>query len=376
MPLVGMAVDLVAPSLPAIATGLQVSTSLAKNAISVYLFGYAIGNFLTGFLTDAWGRQRLIRLGLSAFIVVSLLPVFFPHITILLLARFLQGITIGAVAVLARAIFADVLPSEKLVRLGTLSGTMWGLGPVIGPIIGGYLQFYIGWQAGFVFFALVATLAFAAVFKWIPETHMNPHPLRLKTISHNLIEVLRDIKFMSMALLMGLIYSLIIAFNTAGPFLIQNQFNYSSIFFGHLAFFLGISFLITTFVCRYFLKRNTSQRLFLVSIHLFFILALLAVVASYFLPHSIELVIIASLLMFSACGFIFPLSMGTGLSMFRHIAGTATATMYLINILITVLMSFLISFVTMHNAIPLMWLYLLLLSAAVAVYWCMISGRA
>jgi hypothetical protein len=39
------------------------------------------------------------------------------------------------------------------------------------------------------------------------------------------------------------------------------------------------------------------------------------------------------------------------------------------------LMSFLVSFVTMHNAIPLMWLYLLLLSAAVIVYWMMMAKR-
>ncbi len=45
MPIMGMAVDLVAPSLPAIANGLQVPASLAKNVIAIYLVGYALGNF-------------------------------------------------------------------------------------------------------------------------------------------------------------------------------------------------------------------------------------------------------------------------------------------------------------------------------------------
>ena len=128
MPLVGMAVDLIAPSLPAIASGLQVSTKMTKNVISIYLLGYALGNFFTGILTDALGRQKLIRIGLLGFVVVSLIPVFFPNITLLLLTRFLQGITLGAVGVLIRAICADVLSEEKLVRLGTFFGTMWGLG--------------------------------------------------------------------------------------------------------------------------------------------------------------------------------------------------------------------------------------------------------
>ena len=49
MPMIGMVVDLVAPSLPAIAKTLQVSNSLSKNIISTYLLGYAIGSFFWGF---------------------------------------------------------------------------------------------------------------------------------------------------------------------------------------------------------------------------------------------------------------------------------------------------------------------------------------
>ena len=53
-PLMGMAVDLVSPSLPAIATDLHVLPSVAKSVISIYLLGYALGNFFTGFLTELW----------------------------------------------------------------------------------------------------------------------------------------------------------------------------------------------------------------------------------------------------------------------------------------------------------------------------------
>ena len=77
-PIIGITVDLVAPSLPAIAAGLHVSPSLAKGVISIYLLGYALGNFFTGFLTDALGRQKLLRIGLLGFLLASLAPVVFP----------------------------------------------------------------------------------------------------------------------------------------------------------------------------------------------------------------------------------------------------------------------------------------------------------
>ena len=90
MPIIGMAVDLIAPSLPAIAANLQVSAGITKNIIAIYLLGYALGNFITGFLTDALGRQKLLRIALLGFIIVSLIPIFFPRIEPLLLARFLR----------------------------------------------------------------------------------------------------------------------------------------------------------------------------------------------------------------------------------------------------------------------------------------------
>ena len=88
--------------------------------------------------------------------LASLAPVVFPSIQVLLIARFLQGVTIGAAAVITRAVYSDILPPEKLIRLGPLLATMWGIGPIIGPMIGGYLQFYFGWQAGFCFFAVIS----------------------------------------------------------------------------------------------------------------------------------------------------------------------------------------------------------------------------
>ena len=73
--------------------------------------------------------------------------------------------------------------------------------------------------------------------------------------------------------------------------------------------------------------------------------------------------------MFFTCGFLFPMSTGKGLSLFRHIAGTASATMYLINIMMTSIIAFILSFIDIENAIPMMFTYLLLISICMGIYW-------
>jgi len=41
-PLVGMGIDLITPSLPAISQDLAVSNTVTKNLIAIYLLGYAV----------------------------------------------------------------------------------------------------------------------------------------------------------------------------------------------------------------------------------------------------------------------------------------------------------------------------------------------
>lgn len=371
-PIIGMAVDLIAPSLPAIVTGVNAPASIVKDVISIYILGYGAGNFIVGFLTDAWGRQKLLRLALLSFILISLLPVIFPRPDILLLTRFLQGLALGSAAVLVRTVFSDIFPPEKLIRLGTLLGTMFGLGPVIGPVIGGYLQVYFGWKAGFCFFSIAALIELIAVWVIVPETHFDRHPLNLNTLKTNLKEVLTHRKFMGIVILMGLVYALMLTFNTIGPFLIQTQLHYSPVYFGHLALWLGIVFLISTFVSRHLLKKHKVGTLYLVSVNVFFGISVITLISSYFFSHSIALVGIASALMYFACGFIFPMSMGKGLSLFRHVAGTATATMFFLNMMLSSFIGFLVSFVEVHSAIPLMWIYVALFSTAMIVYWTLV----
>ena len=238
-PLVGMGVDLIAPSLPAISTGLHVSHTVAKNLISLYLLGYAVGCFLFGAIADGFGRKKILTSGLLAFSAASLLPVFFPHPFILLLTRFLQGVLIGSFAIVARTVLADILLPERLVRTAIILGTMWGIGPIIGPLIGGYLQFYYGWQACFIFFAALGFLALITIVCVIPETLPEVKPLNLQVMKNNFLTIFRHRMFMGIILLMGCAYSLLIVFNTLGPFLIQASLGYSPIYFGHVALWMG-----------------------------------------------------------------------------------------------------------------------------------------
>ncbi len=374
-PLVGMGVDLIAPSLPAISHNLDVSTTVSKNLIAIYLLGYAVGNFLTGVLSDAWGRKKLLVINLIIFTLVSLLPALIANPTLLLFARLLQGGGLGAYAVVARSTLSDISSSERLMRLAPLFAMTWGIGPIIGPMIGGYLQFYFGWQACFYFFAVAGLLALVTLSVTIPETHLNRHALNISQISRNFKEILSHRVFIGTIFIMGFAYSLLIVFNTLGPFLIQDVLHYSPVFFGHIALCMGLIFLGGTILCRRLLKKQTPERIFHIIVPACLIVSVITIIAAYFFGKSLWVIIVPSLFMFFSTGIIYPAGMGKGLSLFRHLAGSSAALMNLVNVSIVSLASAAMSVVSTKSMFPLACMYFLLLALAGVCYWFLIRPK-
>lgn len=371
-PLVGMGVDLLAPSLPAISRDMQISSTISKNMISIYLFGYAVGNFLIGFLSDTLGRRKIIITSFLIFSVTSILPTLFPTSFMLLTVRFVQGLSIAAYAVVARAVFSDILSEERLKQTATLLATMWGIGPVIGPVIGGYLQYYFGWQACFYFFAAFSSIGFIAMLVIMPETHHSFQPLNYKLIKNNFTTMLKDRVFIGVAIFMGTAYATLIVFNTLGPFLIQTVFGHTPLFFGRIALCMGLTFLVGTFLSRRLIKRFQPEEIWLKVLPLLLTVTVSGVVFCYVWHTNIWVISMLSLLIFFGAGIIYPTAMAKGLTLFRHVAGSSSAMINLINILITSCVGMLMSFVNLTTVIPLAWIYLTLIILNGLSFWCLI----
>lgn len=368
-PLVGMGVDLISPSLPGITYALGTSHGFSKNLITLYLLGYMIGSFSIGFLSDSLGRKGLLLGGFAVFSGVSLLAVLIPIPSVLLIVRLLQGIAIASFGINARAIFSDLLDQARLMKFATLIATMWGIGPIIGPIIGGYLQYYFNWKAGFLFFAILGGLALLVMCFILPETHHARQPLKMKTIKGNMFVILKHRLFLGLGIIMGLAYSLLIIFNTLAPFIVQSDLGHTPIYFGRMAFLMGLAFLFGTIVCRICLKKVTPLTLFFTMITVFTLIAAASFIISLFLNMNVLTLFIPSLFMYFSVGIIYPTGMGMALSLFRELSGTNTAILNLINIGITSVAAFITSFIYIKNIAVLLLIYfLVILLAGVAGY--------
>src|SRR5690606_8607800 len=102
-----LTMDMYLPALPRIADELNVSSSVAQLTLTGTLVGLALGQLVVGPLSDSLGRRRPLMAGIEVHMLASVLCAVAPDITMLGIARALQGMGSASAAVVAVAVVGD-----------------------------------------------------------------------------------------------------------------------------------------------------------------------------------------------------------------------------------------------------------------------------
>src|SRR5438552_290116 len=115
--------QIIPPLLPFLATTFQVQSGYVGRAVPIYSISAGIFSLLFGYLSDQFGRKPFIKYGLLGFSGASLFTALAGSKELLFMARFLTGMTTGALATCATSYAADMFHYEKRGRaMGVLSG--------------------------------------------------------------------------------------------------------------------------------------------------------------------------------------------------------------------------------------------------------------
>lgn len=169
-------------SLSNIAGNLGVSESQATWMITSYLVANAIVIPISGFLSRAIGRKRYFMISIFLFTASSALCAISPNLTVLILARVLQGIGGGGLAPVEQSMLTDSFPPEKRGQAFAAFGLVVVVAPIIGPTIGGYITDTISWHWIFLINVPVGIIALFLVFFIVrePEILVRERAERLK----------------------------------------------------------------------------------------------------------------------------------------------------------------------------------------------------
>jgi MFS family permease len=141
--------------------------ALAGLAIGIYGFSQALFQIPFGFLSDRYGRKRMIYIGLFVFAAGSAVAALADSIHWVILGRALQGG--GAVSAAVMALAADLTREEHRIKVMATIGITIGLSFAVSMILGPMLNGWIGVPGIFWLTGLFALLGIAVVRFRVPD---------------------------------------------------------------------------------------------------------------------------------------------------------------------------------------------------------------
>lgn len=165
--------NIILPSLPAIAEYYQVSYTYVQLLISAYLAATAVMQLILGPLSDRYGRRPVMLVSIVIFLAATLLCIFAPNFETLLIGRIIQTIIVSGLA-LSRAVVRDMVSTNEAASMFGYITMGMAMVPMIGPIIGGFLVEIYGWQSSFVVTLVFGLFVFVLVILDMGETNSNP----------------------------------------------------------------------------------------------------------------------------------------------------------------------------------------------------------
>jgi DHA2 family multidrug resistance protein len=133
-------------SLPHIAGSLSSSVDEATWVLTSYIVANAIILPITGWLSNFFGRKRLLLTVVIGFTLSSALCGMAPSLPFLIFFRILQGVTGGGLQPLSQSVLLEEFPGPERGK----AMSFWGLGivaaPVLGPTLGGWITENYSWR--------------------------------------------------------------------------------------------------------------------------------------------------------------------------------------------------------------------------------------
>lgn len=233
-----LSIDMYLPALPALRRDFATGASQTQLTLTACLLGLALGQFVTGPISDALGRRRPLLIGLAAYAVASIGCALAPTIGLFTLLRFGQGFAGAAGIVIARAVVRDLHAGVAAARFFSLLMLVNGLAPILAPIFGAQLLRVAPWRGVFVTLAVIGALLLLSAALGLGETV--PPAFRqtggIRATVATLRRMLKDRSFIGYALSCGLAFAAMFAYIAGSPFVLQEIYGVSpqrfSVLFG------------------------------------------------------------------------------------------------------------------------------------------------
>ena len=266
--IVALGTDVILPALDVIGEDLHAPRpNDVHYLVTVFFFGFAIGQLLSGPLSDSIGRKPAIYIGYVIFVIGCVISMLTESWTVMLAARLLQGIGAASPRIVTMALIRDEHSGRPMARIMSIVMSVFILVPIVAPAIGQGLMYIGGWPFTFVGLIVLAV----AVSIWFafrqPETLApeNRRPFSANNIWVGLVEVLKTRATMGYTLAAGCIFGAFMGYLGSAAQIFKLAFDVGDMFSLYFAV-AAMSLVISSMANAAFVMRLGMYRLTLIAL--------------------------------------------------------------------------------------------------------------
>jgi DHA1 family bicyclomycin/chloramphenicol resistance-like MFS transporter len=224
---VPLSTDLYLPALPGMGEFFHVSADLINLTLIGFFVFYSLGTLFWGPLSDKYGRKPVLLVGLSIYVLASILSANAWNVYVLILFRILQAAGGSAAGAIATAMVKETYRGRQRESVLAIVQSMVLISPALAPVLGAFLLSFTTWRGVFWTLAGSGILALAGTLL-LEETITERNSGRVVESLGRLRVVLQNRRFTSLLFLFSLLSISSMAFIASSTYIYQDGFKLSN----------------------------------------------------------------------------------------------------------------------------------------------------
>ncbi|WPK11769.1 Bcr/CflA family efflux MFS transporter [Lysinibacillus louembei] len=335
-------VDMYLPSFPEISADLGVKASLVQLSLTTFLCGLALGQFIIGPISDGVGRRKPLLISLVLFSISSLICAFAPNITVLIIGRFIQGMTAAGGIVLSRAVVSDTFTGKDFTKFYALLMVINATAPMIAPMTGGAVLLlpFATWHTIFYFLSVLGLVIFFIVATRLKESLPleRRQPISIQHSLKTMVSLAGDRSYIGYALIVGIIHGGSFAYVAGTPFVYQGIYGVSPQVFSILFGINGLAIITGSFSVGRLSEKFHEHNLLKTGV-LMAVSANILLLSMALIQGPLALIVLALFIYMTSIGIILTSASTLALRSQRHRAGSASALIGMLPLLVGSMMA-------------------------------------
>ncbi len=168
---IAFSMDAMLPALPEI--GVELTPDLPNRAqliLTSFVLGIGLGTFVTGPISDALGRKRVIVGGAAIYILASGVAWASSSLEVVLAARVVQGLGAAFPRIVSLAVVRDLYSGREMARIVSIAMIIFTIFPAFAPLMGEGIIALSNWRGIFLAFVLFSIISVGWMHLRLPES--------------------------------------------------------------------------------------------------------------------------------------------------------------------------------------------------------------